>query len=56
MQEIIDVVVVKVLVDDAVDAHQVLDNTVSHRESTVNLLASIMTICHLKCEITKSVN
>ena len=56
MQEVIDVVVVKVLVDDAVDAHQVLDYTVSHRERTVNLLASIMTVCHFKCEITKSVN
>lgn len=41
MQESINIVVIKVLVNDAVDAHEVFDNTVSHRESTVYLLVTV---------------
>ena len=55
MQECINIVVVEVFVDYSVDAHQVFNDAVSHWESTIDVLISILIVSHFKCKIALSI-
>ena len=56
MEESINIAVVKVLVNDTMDAHEVFDDAISHRESTINLLVTVLIVSHIKGEIALSID
>ena len=52
MHYLIDVAVVEIGVTNAVDAHEILNDSVSHRESTVYLLGPIVIVGHFEGVLT----
>ena len=52
MHYLIDVAVVEIGVTNAMDAHEILNNGVPHRESTVYLLGPVVIVGHFESVLT----
>ena len=56
MKEHINLFVVKVLINDSMNVHEVLNYGVTERQSRFDLLTSIMTICHFEAELADTID
>ena len=56
VQELVDILVAEVLVHDAVDEHEVLDDGVSHGQRRFHLLTPALAVGHLECKLALSIH
>lgn len=56
MKELVNVCVVEVFVDNAVNAHKVLDKSVANWVCRFDLLVTVIPICHLECKFAQSID